>query len=127
MPGYSHVLLEKDSAEHLAWLTSNRPRQRNAMDHVTIGELCDAIQEVEFDDSIRVLILTGAGRDFCAGGDLQTLRGGNSPDLARKIAAGPPIAIRLSKLMLQGVGVRPGYGVEDGGNGRDDYIDIAGP
>ena len=44
MPRYSHVLLEKDPAEHLAWLTINRPRQSNAMDHVTIGELCDAIQ-----------------------------------------------------------------------------------
>jgi len=79
MSGYSHVLLEKDPAEHLAWLTINRPRRRNAIDHVTIGELCDAIQEVEFDDSIRVLVLTGAGQAFCAGGDLQTLRGGNTP------------------------------------------------
>ena len=95
MPGYSHFLLEKDPVEHPAWPTIDRLRQSNAIDHVTIGEQCDAIQEVVFEDSIRVFILTEAGQRFCAGGDWQTQRSGNSPSLSRTIAAGPPFAIRL--------------------------------
>lgn len=70
MPGYSHLLLGRDPVEHCARLPINRPRRRNATDHVTIGELCDAIQEVEFNDSIRVIIPNVAGQTFCAGDDL---------------------------------------------------------
>ena len=32
MPTFSHVLLEKDTSEHIAWLTINRPQRRNAID-----------------------------------------------------------------------------------------------
>ena len=79
MPGYRHILLDKDPVEHVAWLTINRPERRNALDDVTIGELGDAVEDVAADDSIRVLIFTGAGQAFCAGGDLKTMRGGDTP------------------------------------------------
>ena len=42
-------------------------------------EIGDALEDVANDDGIRVLILTGAGRVFCAGGDLEQLRGGSEP------------------------------------------------
>lgn len=79
MSEYRYISLEKDSTEHIATLILNRPDRRNALNDVMQDELGDAIEDVENDDSIRVLIITGAGRVFCAGGDLEQLRGGNEP------------------------------------------------
>lgn len=79
MSEYQYIILEKDPAEHIATLTLNRPERRNALNDVMQDEIGDAIEEVENDDSIRVLIVTGAGRVFCAGGDLEQLRGGSEP------------------------------------------------
>ena len=77
MPTYQHLSLEKDPDAHIAKLTINRPDRRNAMNDQTTDEMADAIENVEADDSMRVLILTGAGNVFCAGGDLKALHGGN--------------------------------------------------
>ena len=79
MPDYQHVLLEKDSVEHIPNLPLHRPERRNALHALMIEEIGDAVENVSGDDSMRVLILTGAGRAFCSGGDLQTLIGGNEP------------------------------------------------
>ena len=67
MSGYNHVLLEKDPGEGIARLIMNRPERRNAFNDLMQDEMGDAIEEVEADDSIRVLILTGAGQAFSAG------------------------------------------------------------
>jgi enoyl-CoA hydratase/carnithine racemase len=79
MAGYKYILLEKDPAEHIATLTLNRPERRNALNEVMQDEIGDATEDVEADDSIRVLIVTGGGRAFCAGGDLEQLKGGSEP------------------------------------------------
>src|SRR5207244_1422802 len=55
-------------------LTLNRPDARNALDLVMRGELLSALDEVEADPQARVVILTGAGGHFCAGGDVKTMR-----------------------------------------------------
>ena len=79
MPSYQHILLEKDADNYIARLTLNRPEKRNALNDQTMDELGDALEDVESDDSVRVLIITGAGRSFCAGGDLEALPGGSEP------------------------------------------------
>ena len=79
MPEYQHVLLEKDSAEHIAKLTLNRPERLNALNDLMVDEIGGALDDVSRDDSMRVLIITGAGRAFCSGADLQTLKGGSEP------------------------------------------------
>ncbi len=79
MANYQYIILEKDPTERIATLTLNRPDRRNALNDVMQDEIGDAIEEVANDDAIRVLILTGAGRVFCAGGDLEQLRGGSEP------------------------------------------------
>ena len=79
MSDYQHILLEKDPAEHIARLTINRPERRNALHDSATDEMGQAIDDVAADDDIRVLVLTGAGEAFCAGGDLDALQGGANP------------------------------------------------
>ncbi|MDP3820559.1 MAG: enoyl-CoA hydratase-related protein [Burkholderiales bacterium] len=54
-----------------AWITLDRPDAMNALSDTMCRELLAAIARVEHDPDIRVLVLTGAGRAFCAGADLK--------------------------------------------------------
>ena len=68
----SKVLLKKSG--HIALLTLNRPEVRNAIDPETLCRMADAFAELAADDGVRVVVVTGAGRQaFCAGGDLGRL------------------------------------------------------
>ena len=68
----SKLLLEKSG--HIALLTLNRPEVRNAIDPETLCRMADAFAELAADDGVRVVVVTGAGRQaFCAGGDLGRL------------------------------------------------------
>lgn len=62
--------LAYDVEDGLLTLTLNRPDRLNAVDHEMIGEYVDALDRADADDSIRAVIVTGAGRAFCAGADL---------------------------------------------------------
>ncbi len=57
-------------AEAILTITLNRPEKLNAATPVLISELVDALNRADADDSVRVVIVTGAGRAFCAGADL---------------------------------------------------------
>jgi 2-(1,2-epoxy-1,2-dihydrophenyl)acetyl-CoA isomerase len=62
------ILLQRDGA--IARLTLNRPDRLNSLTLEMLGELSDALTEIEHDETIRAIILTGTGRAFCAGQDL---------------------------------------------------------
>jgi enoyl-CoA hydratase len=72
MPSYQTVVLERHPAGY-AVLMLNRPEKLNALSMELRGELVAAIEELRRDPAVRVLILTGAGRAFCAGLDLNEL------------------------------------------------------
>ena len=55
-------------------LTLNRPEKRNALNPEMIEALLKKLEEINDDDSTGVLILTGAGKSFCAGADLHFLK-----------------------------------------------------
>ena len=55
-------------------LTLNRPATRNAIDLELRVVLAEAIEGTMTDDSVRVIVLTGAGGTFCSGGDISTMR-----------------------------------------------------
>ena len=66
---YETVLLDK--TDHLATLTLNRPGRLNALNDLMFEELIDALDNVAKDDDVRAMILTGAGRAFCASADVK--------------------------------------------------------
>jgi enoyl-CoA hydratase/carnithine racemase len=59
-----------DAADGLATITLHRPEKLNAVTTVLIRELLAAFDAADVDDAVRVVIVTGAGRAFCAGADL---------------------------------------------------------
>jgi enoyl-CoA hydratase/carnithine racemase len=66
------VLIEV--AEGIATLTLNRPEKRNAMNDEMRKQLIAALETVAADSAIRGLVLTGAGKGFCAGGDISGMQ-----------------------------------------------------
>jgi methylglutaconyl-CoA hydratase len=57
-----------------ATLTLNRPRIHNAFDDQLVARLSEALRLLETDQAVRVVLLTGAGKNFCAGADLGWMR-----------------------------------------------------
>lgn len=58
----------------VATLTLARPLKHNALNSLMITEITDAVKQLGTDDNVRVVILTGSGNSFCAGGDLQWMQ-----------------------------------------------------
>src|SRR5579885_3288305 len=67
------VLLHTD-AQGVSTLTLNRAEKHNAFDDAVIAELTAKLKQLDQDDAVRVVVLTGAGRTFSAGGDLGWMR-----------------------------------------------------
>ena len=67
-----NLIVEKRNL--IAIVTLNRPEVRNAFDDVLISNLTKAFLELENDDSVRVIVLAGAGKAFCAGADLNWMK-----------------------------------------------------
>lgn len=70
----TQTILYESSAE-VATITLNRPQRRNALSAEMIQALTQTLQRARQDAAARVLILTGAGKGFCAGQDLEAFRG----------------------------------------------------
>jgi enoyl-CoA hydratase/carnithine racemase len=77
---FTQILYEVD--EHVATITLNRPDQLNAFTGTMMYEMIAAFDLIDADDDVRAVIVTGAGRGFCAGADLsgggETFAGGGS-------------------------------------------------
>ena len=58
---------------HVATITLNRPERRNAINQALLSGLYDAIGQVSSDDTIRAAIITGNGKSFCSGIDLEVI------------------------------------------------------
>jgi len=91
------IQIETD-ARGIATLTLNIPEKHNALSAEMIAELTDAAQTLGSDTKIRVVILTGAGKSFCAGGDLNWMQSQMAADDAARAHAAKSIAMMLYAL-----------------------------
>ena len=78
-------------------LTLDRPAKRNALDSATVEALHAGLERADLDADVRVLVLRGAGKDFCAGADLEELLASADATLADNEAA----ALRLGGLFTR--------------------------
>src|SRR6185295_16634017 len=81
-----------DVKDGIATLTLNRPERLNALGDTLREDLHDAVMRASEDDQVRVMIVTGAGKGFCSGGDVKAMnerktQGGERP-IGEKVAPG---------------------------------------
>ncbi len=80
---YQQILY--DVKARIATITLNRPEQLNAWTDVMAEEVWQATHAADADNEVRVIILTGAGRAFCAGGDITGFKSDNPRQLLDKL------------------------------------------
>src|SRR6476661_3875857 len=68
----AELLIENNGAIRI--LTLNRPEKRNALNDGLVSELKAALGSVDKDDSLRAVVIRGAGKDFCSGADLSAIQ-----------------------------------------------------
>ena len=99
---YEHILFSIDSG--IARVTLNRPDRLNSFNDAMHAQLRDALLRVKDDRNVRVLLLTGAGRGFCAGqdlGDRAVAPGEAPPDLGASIERNyMPLVLTLRALPI---------------------------
>ncbi len=66
--------------DNVAVITMNRPERRNALNEQLNADLLSAFQQTHEDEMVRAVVLTGAGKGFCAGADLTAVSGISTPD-----------------------------------------------
>jgi enoyl-CoA hydratase/carnithine racemase len=91
---YQTLLIRKEGP--VDWVTMNRPDSLNALNRQLIGDLLDYTQSLYWDKSVRVVVLRGAGRAFCAGLDLKERD--NSP---RSPSSGLTSQRRISEIVMR--------------------------
>ena len=80
---YETLLLEVNQG--IANLTLNRPEVFNAFNEQQSYDMLDALKKIEKDKSIRVVVLTGAGKAFCSGQDLKSIAGSKNRSLSESL------------------------------------------
>ena len=73
-----HREIRYEVAEQIATITFNRPEHRNPISVAMLDEVQRAVRDAQQDDEVRVLVITGAGRAFCSGGDVKSMAQGAS-------------------------------------------------
>lgn len=77
------ILVERDEERRVALLRLNRPKQLNALNGQVMDELCTALESLDRDDAIRVLVVTGNERAFAAGADIGEMATAGPIDMLR--------------------------------------------
>jgi enoyl-CoA hydratase/carnithine racemase len=111
------VLVETDG--HITTITLNRPERMNAISGEMLGGLADQLRRCDEDAETRCVILTGAGRGFCAGLDLKDQASGRGLDVeggggSVKIGDSPPFVLRRmdTPVICALNGPAAGYGMD---------------
>ncbi|MCC7465662.1 MAG: enoyl-CoA hydratase/isomerase family protein [Saprospiraceae bacterium] len=93
----THITFSIENA--VARITFNRPQVFNSMHHAMRMEILEALDRCAQDDSIRAVYITGTGKAFCAGEDLQEVTDPNGPSLTEIIGTGyNPMVLKIRNL-----------------------------
>ncbi|NIR52412.1 enoyl-CoA hydratase/isomerase family protein, partial [candidate division KSB1 bacterium] len=84
---YENILFKVD--KNIAHLTLNRPESLNALNEGMITEIGQAMEEVQKNDDVRVLVISGSGNAFCAGGDVRVMKQAVESDTPAKLLKEP--------------------------------------
>jgi len=113
--GYETLIADQTGS--IATITLNRPEARNALDFAMRRELLMALDEIEASPTARVVILTGAGGHFCAGGDVKTMRKRHTAAEGRgRVELLNGAVLRLADFPLPTIAMVDGYAVGAGSN-----------
>ena len=93
-PNVAEKLLQRSDSAGITTLTLNRPKQYNALSEELLTELQAALEAIEKDASVRVVVIAGNGTAFCAGHDLKQMRASPRKDYYDKLFA------QCSEMML---------------------------
>jgi methylglutaconyl-CoA hydratase len=108
-------------------ITMNRPERHNAFDDVLIGEMTDALRSMEAEESVRLVVLSGAGKSFSAGADLNWMKrmAGFSKDENARDAMGMGALMRTLAFLRKPTLARVHGAAYGGGVGLVACCDIA--
>ena len=100
---FEDLLVEKKN--QTLWITLNRPEASNAYSSGMVKAFVEVLRHADVDNQIRVIVITGAGKNFCAGGDIKAMQGktgmfaGESNELREAYQAGiQQIPLTISQL-----------------------------
>lgn len=85
MTSSTYLSLLYESRNHIAILTLNRPDRMNAFGGTMKQDIVEAMRRAEADADVRVIVLTGAGTAFCAGGDVKEMSEAHNKGIPRSI------------------------------------------
>lgn len=80
---FEFILVNKQVEKHVALITLNRPKELNALNRQLMTEISDALKELDNDDEVRVIVITGNERAFAAGADIKEMAGNSSIDMLK--------------------------------------------
>ena len=113
---YEKLIVETD-ADWVASITLNRPESMNTFDSIMAPELSAALWALDADDNVRVILIKGAGRAFCAGIDVNELAGKSALEYRHWIERMETPLVTVSKMkkpviaQVHGVAVANGMGL----------------
>ncbi len=100
---YDFIQVEIEADTGVSTISLNRPEVRNALSAGLVDELADAVAWADADERVRVILLRGAGNDFCAGADLSSLSEMMDADVEEQLADADALGDLF--LILRRVGV----------------------
>jgi enoyl-CoA hydratase len=110
---FKYVIYEK--SEGVATITLNRPEVLNAMSKEVVDEVLQAVEDIKTDESVRVVIFTGAGeKAFSAGADIKAMKGMNALIMRELSIMGQKLCASLENLEKPVIAAINGYALGGG-------------